>query len=145
MSMMTTTVRLLALLCLMSTFTTESNADIWGDIAGKGRDFDQNRLDYMTPPTHPRAGRDYTKFYVHNGTGRTQWISVERHNDLGEYVSGYGANYWQTLGWYRLEPNQRMHVTNVTGRFTYVQLWGGSRYTADIGSRHWREFTFNLR
>ncbi len=93
--------------------------DVIRDIDRAGRQFDSARLDIMDH--NPRAGRDYTKIFVRNNTGRRIWAAVHWipfHDPRSSTLSGIGSQ-WSTKAWISLAPGETVHAGNTSNTFVY--------------------------
>jgi hypothetical protein len=112
-----------------------------------GRDIDKARLDQMSRT--PRAGRDYTRLFIKNGTNARVSVAVRlmpfqwsdgRTSTLQFYEPG---SQWSTQAWYILAPGESVYVGNTNNLYYYIyaesndrRVWNGQHYlnVSDGGS-----------
>ena len=137
--------------------------DLFGNAAKALRNFDQHRLDVMSPS--PRSGRDYTKVYVRNRSRDTIWVAIRYEPYQTPGTSKLAVidedGPFDTHAWYKLTPGARKHLANTPNFRVYVyaesqtgRSWGGS-HRRRVGNRtlgfalqpyvgNPREYTINL-
>lgn len=85
------------------------------------KNFDEARQDAMS--LDHRAGRDFTKLYIHNETNRTLWVAIRYYNSLTDRNATYLERpTWHTNGWWKLNPGEKVHAANADGSYYYVSV-----------------------
>ena len=88
------------------------------------REFDKKRLNKMAPGF--RAGRDYTKVYIRNKSKTPIWVAIidipfviHQGNETTIDDPSPDNSPFRVHAWYKLDPNERQHVSNTSNRNVY--------------------------